>query len=111
MATLVRAESTLRPLLEELLDTFARAHGLSGREREVIRLATMACHDKQIAEQLGVSVKTIEVFWRRIYEKTGWRGHCAVLAGVIRFVSSAPSAPCAVCESESSSARSSVPRE
>jgi len=106
VGTLVRAESTLRPPLEELLDTFARAHALSGREREVIRLATMACHDKQIAELLGVSVKTVEVFWRRIYEKTGWRGHCAVLAGVIRYISSAPSAPCAVCESSSDKPRS-----
>ena len=68
-----------------VLDAFARAHGLSRRERSVLSLAADAVRDKEIAGRLGCTAKTMDALWRRIYAKTGLRAHDAVLAGILQL--------------------------
>lgn len=49
----------------------ARLDGLSAREREVLSLVVQGRQNRTMAEQLGVTVKTIEFHRSRIMEKTG----------------------------------------
>jgi predicted ATPase/DNA-binding CsgD family transcriptional regulator len=45
------------------------AHGLTGREIEVLRLVTQGCTDAQIAEALVISPRTVHAHLRTIYRK------------------------------------------
>lgn len=47
----------------------ARNLGISGREREVLRLLAEGMVHKQVADQLGISLETVRTYVRRIYEK------------------------------------------
>jgi DNA-binding CsgD family transcriptional regulator len=57
-------------------------HGLSLRELDVLRLAKHGVTDKEIADDLGLSVATLRTYWNRIREKLGAinRTHAIVLA-------------------------------
>ena len=48
--------------------------GLSLREREVLRLLAQGHSNKQIGDQIRVSVKTVETYRTRLREKLGLRG-------------------------------------
>ena len=50
-----------------------RAHGLTEREIEVLRLAARGLTNKQIAAQLVVSPRTVQHHLAHVYEKTGRR--------------------------------------
>jgi DNA-binding CsgD family transcriptional regulator len=52
--------------------------GLTPTEREVCRLVADGASNRDIAEQLGVSVRTVESHLARIYPKTGQRGRVAL---------------------------------
>jgi DNA-binding CsgD family transcriptional regulator len=45
--------------------------GLSGRELEIARLVAAGSSNRQVAEALGVSVRTIDNHLYRIYRKVG----------------------------------------
>ncbi len=47
----------------------ARQLAISGRERDVLRLLAEGMVHKQVADQLGISLKTVRTYVRRIYEK------------------------------------------
>ena len=47
---------------------------LSTREREVLRLLAQGNTNQQIAERIHLSVKTVETYRTRLYEKLGLRG-------------------------------------
>jgi two-component system response regulator NreC len=47
---------------------------LSGREREVLRLLAQGHSNQQIADQIRVSVKTVETYRSRLREKLGLKG-------------------------------------
>src|SRR5215472_18847498 len=49
----------------------ARPAGLTGREVEVLRLLARGLSNKQIAERLGISRKTVSHHVEHIYTKTG----------------------------------------
>ena len=55
---------------------------LTGREREVLELAARGKHAKEIARDLGISPRTVEVYKMRIMEKLGVRN----VAELVRFV-------------------------
>lgn len=67
--------SYVDPLLAgELVDSFLgrdRPPGLSGREERVLRLIAVGYVNKEVAAQLGVSVKTVETYKLRAMEKLG----------------------------------------
>ncbi len=44
---------------------------LTGREREVVELAVAGLHNREIAAQLGISPRTVEVYKARAMEKLG----------------------------------------
>jgi DNA-binding CsgD family transcriptional regulator len=62
---------------------FARVFGLSGQEWAVLTTAMDGCAMKEGAARLGISPKTVETYWRRIYAKTGRRTQLEVLAEVL----------------------------
>jgi DNA-binding CsgD family transcriptional regulator len=49
----------------------SKARHLTGREIQVLLLATADMHDRQIAQQLGVSVRTIEQHVASMLRKAG----------------------------------------
>ena len=56
---------------------------LSEREREVLRLLARGHTNRQIAERLFLSVKTVEGYKARVVEKLGLRGRAALTAYAI----------------------------
>jgi len=68
-----------------------RLERLTGREREVMALLTEGKHNREIAEALGISPRTVEVYRARMMEKLKARN----LADLMRiiFESQPPSAP------------------
>jgi len=63
----VRCEGASTPLLAQLGD----APALTKREREIAGLAARGLSDAEIADELGVSVRTIESHLHRAYAKLG----------------------------------------
>jgi DNA-binding NarL/FixJ family response regulator len=76
-------------LMPEVLDRSIRApgkekggnRGLTPREEEVMRLIARGYSNKEIAAQLGVSVKTVETHKARATEKLGIHNR----AGIVRY--------------------------
>ena len=66
------AASTARPALGQL----------SAREREVMALMVKGLHNRRIAEELGISPRTVEVHKARVMEKLGVRN----LVDLVRLV-------------------------
>lgn len=52
-------------------DAQRRIEGLTPREREVLELIVAGRLNKQIADELGISIKTVEVHRARVMEKMG----------------------------------------
>jgi two-component system response regulator NreC len=59
----------------------AAAHALSPREREVLDLVAQGFTNQQMADHLGLSVKTIETYRSRLVEKLGLRSR----ADLVRY--------------------------
>jgi DNA-binding NarL/FixJ family response regulator len=62
---------------------------LSKREQEVLRLVAQGRSTKQVALQLGISVKTAECYRTSLYRKLGVHDvvrltHCAIRLGAIK---------------------------
>ena len=49
---------------------------LSKRQEEILQAASIGMADKVIAEQLGVSPRTLEGHWRAIHRKLGSFNRC-----------------------------------
>src|SRR5205814_564556 len=60
-----------RPAAAEPFRRYARRHGLSKAEAEVLSFACDGLETKEIAARTGRSYKTVESYWARIYLKTG----------------------------------------
>jgi DNA-binding NarL/FixJ family response regulator len=54
-----------------------RADGLTSREVEIVRLVTSGRTNKQLAEELGVSTRTVDAHLRSIYAKLGVKSRSA----------------------------------
>jgi two-component system response regulator FixJ len=59
---------------------------LSGREREVMALMVKGLHNRRIAQELGISPRTVEVHKARVMEKLGVRN----LVDLVRLVDRGP---------------------
>jgi DNA-binding NarL/FixJ family response regulator len=60
------------------------AHDLSEREKEVLRLVAWGYSNKEIADELNVSVKTIETYKIRVGEKLGLRSRAQLVQYALR---------------------------
>jgi two-component system, NarL family, response regulator NreC len=85
-----RGEVYLEPMLTRLVvnNLFRRGDdnavsvkvpALSDREREVLQLVALGHTNQQIADQLALSVKTVETYKARVMEKLGVRGRAALV--------------------------------
>jgi DNA-binding CsgD family transcriptional regulator len=63
------------PLLMKTL-TAPISPALSKRQEEILQAASVGMPDKLIAEQLGVSPRTLEGHWRAIHRKLGSVNRC-----------------------------------
>ncbi|MFL5800923.1 MAG: response regulator [Roseiflexaceae bacterium] len=75
-------------LASRVVQSFVRAQGqggesqepdLSDREADVVRLTAHGYSNKEIATQLGVSVKTVDTYKTRAMEKLGLHGRAALV--------------------------------
>lgn len=69
--TLHRARDSANTITPEPRTSTQQLERLSPREREVMQLMTTGLHNRKIAEQLGISVRTVEVHKARVMEKLG----------------------------------------
>jgi DNA-binding CsgD family transcriptional regulator len=54
-----------------------RADGLTGREVEILRLVSSGLTNRQLAEGIGVSTRTVDAHLRSIYAKLGVKSRSA----------------------------------
>ena len=78
IAVTIEPASTL-----ERMDLFARAHGLSRRESELLVALSRGSDTRHLAAELFVSENTIQDHLKAIFEKTGVRTRGALLARAI----------------------------
>lgn len=64
----------------ENVSQVGEGHQLSKREREVLTLLTDGMTNKQVAEELFLSVKTVETYRSRIMRKHGLRGRSELVS-------------------------------
>lgn len=85
--------SMTKAILEEALDfevkgaaskTSLGPESLSAREKEVLRLVALGYTNSQIAEQLYISVKTVETYRARVKEKLGLKTRAALVRYALR---------------------------
>lgn len=82
-------QSILSPALQSgVLDLIReRPRGLvelSGRDRDLLRLAAQGFTTAEIAEQLYLSPNTVKTYWQRLYEKLGTSDRASALAEAMR---------------------------
>ena len=68
----------------DLVSYVSRRYALSPRETEVLTLASMGTAGKEISVRLGLSAKTVEYFWNRIYGKLGCHSQIEAMALLLR---------------------------
>jgi two-component system, NarL family, nitrate/nitrite response regulator NarL len=71
-----------------LLDLIRKRAGtsvqLSGRERELLELASEGLTTAEIAQRLYLSPNTVKTYWQRLYEKLGATDRASAMAEAIR---------------------------
>lgn len=77
----------------ERMDLFSRAHGLSGRESEILGLLVVGLDTREIAGQLFLSEHTVTDHVKALLAKTGARTRQRLLAGVIGAAADRPESP------------------
>jgi two-component system nitrate/nitrite response regulator NarL len=81
--------SVLSPALQPgVLDLIRQRAGdrgrVSGRERELLALATEGLTTAEIAGRLNLSPNTVKTYWQRVYEKLGASDRASAVAEAIR---------------------------
>lgn len=85
--------SMTKAILEEALDFEVKEaaswpslgpESLSAREKEVLRLVALGYTNSQIAEQLYISMKTVETYRARVKEKLGLKSRAALVRYALR---------------------------
>ena len=67
----LHASSTALALRQQATGLQARLNGLTDRERDVMRLVVSGLPNKLVADQLDISVRTVEVHRARVFDKMG----------------------------------------
>ena len=67
----LRASSTALAQRQQTTSLQARLDGLTDRERDVMRLVVSGLPNKLVADQLDISVRTVEVHRARVFDKMG----------------------------------------
>ncbi|MGB8933214.1 MAG: response regulator [Anaeromyxobacteraceae bacterium] len=69
----MKQEELLRRAVEDEADLAGRLDALTQRERQVMERILAGDFNKQIADALGIAVRTVEVHRARVFEKVGVR--------------------------------------
>jgi DNA-binding CsgD family transcriptional regulator len=72
--------------LDAFVQAFADKHGLSPQQAAVLRQSACGLTRKEVAALMGVSPRTVEEHWRRIYGKTDCRSEPQVVARLLALV-------------------------
>lgn len=82
----VRGEVVLHPMLARRLVARGRDGGevLSDREREVVRLAAGGLGNRQIADTLSLSIRTVEAHFTSVFNKLGVANRTEAIATAAR---------------------------
>jgi two-component system, LuxR family, response regulator DctR len=67
----LRASSTALAQRRQVTGLQAKLDGLTERERDVMRLVVSGLPNKLVADQLDISVRTVEVHRARVFDKMG----------------------------------------
>ena len=86
-ASPMAGESGIGVIVEEarpaiLSEVIAAAHGLTAREREVTALASQGRSNKQIAQELGLSVFTVQDHLKSVFAKIGVQSRAELVAAL-----------------------------
>jgi FixJ family two-component response regulator len=73
-----------RDARRQAADVARRLESVTGREREVMDLIIAGKLNKQIADMLNISIKTVEVHRARIMEKMGVRSVAGLVQAVMK---------------------------
>ena len=77
----IRIDSERHRVRMKQVETLTRLGRLTPRERDVLNLLADGCQHREIAERLGISPRTVEVYKARMMEKL----QCRTLAEVVRI--------------------------
>ena len=69
--------------IEQLLTSLRLARALSARERQVVVGGARGLDTKSTAAELGLSPKTVDEVWRRIYRKFNCKSRVEILARLL----------------------------
>ena len=72
--------------IQTLLASYAARQSLSRREFQVVEMALLEMHTKEIADQFDCAPSTVEEYWKRIYRKTGAASKVAVISRLLMHV-------------------------
>jgi DNA-binding NarL/FixJ family response regulator len=64
--------------------TTTHDHGLTPREIEVLRMVSVGASNKEVADALGLSVRTIEVHMSHVLEKLGARSRTEAVVSAVK---------------------------
>jgi len=79
-----RAVITIRAATaDEVVDFLCKAHGLSGRERQVVALVRGGLATKPLARALGISPYTVQDHLKAIFDKTGVRSRRELVSHIV----------------------------
>ena len=76
-------DSAAAARIEQLLQQLAIARDLSARELQVAVHGARGLDTKATAAELGVSPKTVDEFWRRLYRKFNCRSRVELLSRLL----------------------------
>jgi DNA-binding CsgD family transcriptional regulator len=75
---------------------------LTSRERQIVVLAALGLHDKEIAWRTGLSKGTVRTHFRRAFQRNGLQGRVSLVVAWLGRVSSADAVPARETSSEQS---------
>lgn len=74
LQTVLTGERYLSPRVAAALQKSAPLDGLNGQQRQLYRLLGQGCTNEQVAQRLGISLRTFESYCVRIVDKLGVSG-------------------------------------
>jgi DNA-binding CsgD family transcriptional regulator len=69
--------------LDRLVRDFSAEWRLSPKQTSLVGMAVAGHHRKEVAHRLACSLKTVEGYWKRIYEKTNSQSQAEVVSKFI----------------------------
>ena len=69
--------------LRDPVDALGARFSFSTREKDVLRLTASGMHTKAVAAELGCASKTVEEYWKRMFQKAAQNSRQLIIAMVL----------------------------